>query len=211
MTRANDQTFAFVNIHLPEKTLTACYSGETIEDLEYIGIASQAGYFQNTTVNFRIRDVWFNETDQYFYAYYDGSDLWKGTHYYTYLGRSYDPFFEANEFEYLYCAGKGWNNGGLYAPNVCWIDEYGIGCVKGHKNIFKPYDFDSDIVYINKPSKVIFFSKLSSSQTYFSKHLNDETQISIFFLYKGKLYLTSTHGENQITPVYGSIYEVEIK
>ena len=211
VTRVDNITFAFVNIHVFEKTLTACYSGDSIENLEYIGLASQAGYFPNTTMNFRIRDVWFNTTDQLFYAYYDGSDLGKGTHYYTYLGRSPDPFFDPEEFEYLYCAGNGWNEGGLYAPNVLWLDEYGIGCVKGYKNPVKPYDFDSDLVYIEKPSNVQFFTNLRALQGFFSKYLNDETQASFLFTYNEKIYLASRHGEYQISEIFGIIYEVEIK
>jgi hypothetical protein len=210
ITRAYNQTYVFVNLHDPEKTLTALYIGETIEDLEFIGIASQAGYFLNTTSNFRIRDVWFNETDQMFYAYYDGSEVWKGTHYYTYLGRSEDPFFSSSEFDYLYCAGNGWNKGGLYAPNVLWLDEYGIGCVKGYRKRRKPYDFDSDLVFIVQPKDIQFFTHLKADKAYFNKYLNDETAISLFFTYNDKLYLTSVSGDYQITPLYGFIYEVEI-
>jgi hypothetical protein len=176
-----------------------------------MGLASCAGYFENTRVNFRIRDVWFNETDNMFYAYYDGSSLWKGHHYYVYLGKSPDPFFGISEFTYLYKAGYGWAAMGIYAPNVYFMENgQGLGAVKGHKNSGKPYGFDCDLIWIKKPSEIVFFSDPKGDSAYFEKLGQIETQATFIFEYNGFVYIYSRCKDPESSDQFGRLYEVRI-
>jgi hypothetical protein len=212
ITRVEDTTYAFVNMHNGSNTLTALYTGDSVENLEFYDLVCFAGYFEDTKVNFRIREVWFNNTDNKFYCYYDGSSVWKGTHLHTYLGISEDVYFTEDEFTYLYSATLGsWSNGGMYGPHVLWLsDDFAIGCVKGHRAITKPYDFDCDLVWMNKPSDIHFYSYRDSITAFFEEKISEETQLSMFIEYKDSIYLFTRNGEPPYTDVFGEIYEVDI-
>jgi hypothetical protein len=211
ITNTNGKVYAFVNLHDEYRTLTGLYVGPSIENLSYVGLASCAGYFENTQVNFRIRDVWFNETDNKFYAYYDGSSIWKGTHYYVYLGKSSDPFFEPNEFSYLYEAGALWARRGIYAPMVYFMDNgQGIGAVKGHNQNRIPYDFDCDLVWVKRPSKIVFYTDPEDKYAFFERNGQTDTQITLIFKYEGLVFVYSI-SRNPDGPGYlGRLYKTHI-
>ena len=203
----DDLVYAFVNLHDQNRTHTGLYTGSSITDLSFVSLASSAGLMNNTQVNFRIRDVWFNETDNLFYSYYDGSSLWKGHHFYVFLGRSPDPIFEPHEFIPLYEGGTGWNQYGIYAPNIYQFDDYALGAVKGYSNREIPYNFDCDLVMIPKPTEIIFFSDLEGGSAYFESIGQPETQAGILFEYQGSIYIASRFTENGQTK--GRIYLID--
>lgn len=207
--RVNDTTYVFLNMHNRYTTFTALYTGSNIENLVFLDFVSFAGYFGNTTVNWRIREVWFNYTDNKFYCYYDGSSIQKGTHLHTYLGVSDDPYFSKKEYTHLYSAVKDSNsNGGIYAPHVLWLDrDIGIGCVESYREKIKPYDFDCDLITLESPKKISFYTDREAEHAFFEEHLAEESQLSMFLKYNGKTYLFTRNGPNK----YGEIYEVDIR
>ena len=198
-----DSYFASINIHDEDGTGAVLYSGDSFVNMTYEGILFIYGENENCTVNSRLQDFWYNKTDDKWYGLISGSSIHKGTRTHVYLAQSEDLNFTGDFGDsLLYCRDEwesgSWTDAGIYPPNVVWLNGRGFGGVKGYANPARPYDFDSDLIFMDSPrdiSKKSFLSSLDSKDAYYNSILGfNDTQRSVPVLQDGILWMMVRNG-----------------
>lgn len=194
----DNRYFASINIQNDEGTGAALYSGNTFVNMTLEGVLFKYGENENCTVNSRLNDFWYNATDQNWYGLVSGSSIFKGTRTHVYLAQSDDLNFtgDFDEFPLYYSDQWGvmsWPNAGIYPPNTVWMDNRGFAGVKGYANLVRPYDFDSDLIFMESPRNIStdsFLTDLENEDAYFNGVFNvNDTQRSVPVIQDGIVWM----------------------
>ena len=171
--------------------------------MTFDGVLFKYGENENCTVNSRLNDFWYNATDQNWYGLVSGSSIFKGTRTHVYLAQSDDlnftgDFDDAPLYHIDQWGNYSWADAGIYPPNAVWLDGRGFAGVKGYANHGKPYDFDSDLIFMESPrdiSKDSFLTGLDSSDAYYNSVFGyNDTQRSVPVIQDGIVWMMVRNG-----------------
>ena len=195
--------FASINIQDDEGTGAALFTGSSFVNMTFDGVLFKYGENENCTVNSRLNDFWYNATDQNWYGLVSGSSIFKGTRTHVYLAQSDDlnftgDFDDAPLYHIDQWGNSSWADAGIYPPNAVWLDGRGFAGVKGYANHGKPYDFDSDLIFMESPrdiSKDSFLTGLDSSDAYYNSVFGyNDTQRSVPVIQDGIVWMMVRNG-----------------
>ena len=139
--------------------ITCLWTGNQLTEMSYQGKVTDEYEVPEVSENFRVFDAWYNQTDKNYYAFIGGGDKTHGDWHIFYLAKSIDLNFTGDVINTALMNGNSfahnsWADTYNYPPRGVWDNNRSsyIGLMPGCGSTLPPYEFDNDLVTLEKPS-----------------------------------------------------------